>query len=428
MNMGAVALLDAATLLTAGGAMPLVALRERLAARLPLAPRLRQIIHRAGPLSGGPIWIEDPGFRIENHIDHLVAPAPGDEQALLLLAARLMVPVLDRRRPLWRMWFVTGLAGGRVAVILKLHHVMADGLRAINVLTMFFGDTDPVPAPAAAASPRWQDLAWDNMRAKASSAARLHPARVMAALAGAREAARRARGAPRTTFNHPVGAHHALAVLSLDLATVKQVAHRHGGKVNDVVLDLAAAGLRDVMRARGELTGPVSLHAAVAVSMRSRNDTAAPPGNHTGEYVAHLPVSVSDPSTRLRLISADTAVAKHRQSAAAGNTFLVLLARLGVLGWVSRHQRLTNLVESNMPGPPAPITLLGAPVRELIPIGTLAGNLSIAFVALSYDGRLNVTIQADTTQFGNLTSIVLAAQQEWKILRSAAPTEIGGGN
>ncbi|HZM84499.1 MAG TPA: wax ester/triacylglycerol synthase domain-containing protein [Candidatus Limnocylindrales bacterium] len=399
MNMGAVALVDAADLLDGDGCLPLAALRERISTRLPKVPRLRQVVKSSRTLSGRPLWRDDPGFRIGYHINRIKLAPPADEQGLLRLAADLMSTVLDRRHPLWRMWFITGIAGGQAAVILVLHHVVADGLGAMKLLTALFGNSS-VPQ---------MSLARDTARPRTR--------RIIEALTGAVETFRHSRKAPRTTFNRPVGTSRSLAVLRLDLATAKQVAHHHGGKVNDVVLAMAAAALRDLMLARGELTGQVCLHAAVAVSLRDGGDLATAAGNRTGGYVVHLPISISDSATRLRLISADSAYAKRTQSPVAGNMFLVLLARLGLIRRLSRRQRFTNLVESNIAGPAGPISLLGVPVRELIPIGVLAGNLSIAFLALSYAGCLVITVQADTDLFDDLTLITDAAQREWDALR-----------
>lgn len=221
--------------------------------------------------------------------------------------------------------------------------------------------------------------------------------------------------APRTTLNKPVGPRRKLALLRMDLAAAKQVSHEHGGKVNDVVLAVAAAGLRGLLISRGERIRRMQLHAAVAVSLRSDQNAAAG-GNHTGTYMVRLPLGEPDTATRLDQIAADSMQAKQKQHNTAGNALMAQLARLGLVRTFSRHQHLINLIESNLAGPPAPIRFLGAPVLELIPVGNLAGNLSIAFLALSYNGRITLTVQVDADQYPDLPVLTDAMQHDWALL------------
>ena len=257
------------------------------------------------------------------------------------LAARLLAGVLDRAHPLWRVWFVTGLPDGRVAVVVKVHHVLADGLAAIHLITSMFG--------------------------------------------------------------------------------AKRVAHRHGGKVNDVVLSLATAGVRTLLRSRAEPVDGLWLHASVAVSTRTPGQ-AAEPGNRTGGMLVRLPCGEPDPGTRLAGIAVQSARAKSSQLYSAGNALLVWLARLGIAGWFSRRQRMVHLVESNVAGPSSPITVLGVPVLDLIPIGNLAGNLAISFLAVSYAGQLVITVQADADHFPDLPVLVSAMWRDWAAL-SGCPSD-----
>jgi hypothetical protein len=207
-------------------------------------------------------------------------------------------------------------------------------------------------------------------------------------------------------------------VLRLDLAEVKQVAHAHGGKVNDVILALATAGLRTLLISRGEPVRGVRLHAGIAVSLRGKTNQADG-GNRTGAYMVKLPAGESDSVARLRQIAAASAQAKGKQLNTAGNTFLILLAQLGLVRRFTRHQHFTNVMESNIAGPQDPISLLGAPVVDLIPLSNLSGNLALGFLALSYNGRLNLTVQADADLYPDLPVLVDAMRQEWAALIDA---------
>src|SRR5690348_2666743 len=110
-------------------------------------------------------------------------------------------------------------------------------------------------------------------------------------------------------------------------------------------------------------------------------------------------------------------MAKNDQS--GGSTPLVWLARSGLMRVFTRHQRLTNLVVSNVVGPAQPLVVLGTPVLELIPLGALAGNLALTFLALSYAGTLVVSVRADRERFADLPVLVAAINEEWQTM--AAP-------
>jgi diacylglycerol O-acyltransferase len=433
VHMGAVAVLDGRPLRDAAGCLALAEIRGEIDRRLASVPQLHRVLLRPGILAGGPLWIDDPAFRIDRHVDQVEVPHPGDEQALLRLTAELMAPLLDRSRPLWRMWLVTGLPADQVAVVFKLHHVVADGLAAVRMIASLL-DKDLDAAQTlpwrAAPPPRRRDLVFDNVRAKIAalprSAALLTPRRLLGSARAHRRMLAGSWSAPRTSLNAPIGAGRRLAVLRLDLADVKRVAHRHGGKVNDVVLSLAAGGLRTLLRSRGESVDRVWLHASVAVSLRTPEQTGEA-GNRTGGIVVRLPVGEPDPGARLRLVSGQSARAKRLQPATAGNSLLMWLARLGLVRRFSRRQHMINLVESNIAGPPAPIYALGARMLDLIPIGHLAGNIALSLLALSYAGRLTVTVQADADQFPDLPVLLAAMEREWAALSDATTRGQGSG-
>jgi diacylglycerol O-acyltransferase / wax synthase len=431
MHVGALLVCDGSGLLDAEGQLRVAEIRARIERRLDLVPRLRTVLHRPAPLGGRPVWVDDPDFAVERHVDAVAVPAPGGEQELLRLTERLLGPVLDRSRPLWRMWFVTGLAAGRVAVVVKLHHAIADGLAAVHMLGALLGGPDPAGgarrAWRAAAPPRWRELVDDNLRGKAATAARA--ARCLADPAAPRRAVRSARtawravargwGAPRTSLNRPIGAGRRLAVIRLDLAAVKKAAHAYGGRANDVVLDLVVGGMRALLVSRGERVDGVALRAAVAVSLR-RPTEAGQAGNRVGGIVVRLPLTEPDPRARLWAITTETRRAKQEQAAGNEQWFVVWLARLGLMRWFSRHQHLTNVVESDVTGPRVPIAVLGARVVDLVPVGVLAGNLTVSFLAFSYAGRLTITVYADADQHPDLPVLLTGVERDWAALTAAA--------
>ncbi|MFF0174003.1 wax ester/triacylglycerol synthase domain-containing protein [Micromonospora profundi] len=421
MHVGLVAVLDGASICDADGQLQLAEIRADIDQRLSSVPELRRIIYHPPWLAGPPLWIDDPSFDIDRHVNGIALSPPGDEAALMRVAEELLAPLLDRARPMWRIWLVTGLPDGRVAAILALHHAIADGLAAVRLLTALLAPTTAATHPAwsAADAPGWRMLARDNLRLRLSTLRRLinlpRTRRLAGSLASSRQLLGHAWHAPRTSLTGPVGAHRALAVLRLDLATVKDVAHAHGGKVNDVVLNLAAGGLRALLRSRGERVDRIDINAAVAASPRTR--TPAPrTGNRAGIIVVKLPLGEPDPAARLRLISANSSSAKREHLLTTEQFLLLWLARLGLLRRFTRRQRLTTVVESNVTGPPAPIRLLGADVIDMIPIGALAGNLAISFLALSYAGVLTITVRVDADRHPDAPVLVTAMADDWRSL------------
>jgi diacylglycerol O-acyltransferase / wax synthase len=444
MHVGVVALLDGGDLLDADGRLRLAAIRRAVAARLDCVPSLRKVVHRPRPPAGRPLWVDDPAFAIERHVGHLRLDPPGGEEELLRLTERVLQPPLDRSHPLWRVWLVTGLADGRVAVVVKLHHAVADGLAAVRLVARLLDappgaprDTAPLGAAAPAPwvpspPPRWGELVRDNLAGHASGAARL--ARRLTSAAGLRRSAwavlagwralARARGAPRTSLNGPIGGRRRLAVIRLDLASVKEAGHAYHGKVNDVVLALVAGGLRGLLVSRGTAVDGLVLRAAVAVSLRTP-EQADGVGNVTGGLVVRLPLGTADPGARLAAIAAETASAKRSQVAGNEQRLLAWFAKSGLMRYFTRHQRLTNVVESNVTGPAEPVRVLGARVADLVPVGVIAGNLAITFLAFSYAGRLSITVWCDADRFPDLPVVVEAMRSEWATLAGSGPGRAG---
>jgi diacylglycerol O-acyltransferase / wax synthase len=352
-------------------------LQRAIGARMGRVPRLRQRLHRAGPF--GPLeWVDDPAFRIERHVGLAPGPVPADETELLRLAERLIAAPLDRRHPLWRAWFVPTMPNGGAAAIIVLHHVVADGSAAIGLLTTLLDD-DPPPM------------------SEAQTVHKGRPQRGIDLLRGLWTGARHALRAPRTSLNTPVTGRRSSTVLRFDLAAVKGVAHQRQATVNDVMLALVANGLGALLRHRGEPTEGVHLHVAIPISRRTGAGRAEP-GNQTGTAIVHLPVTAADPLSTLDVVRAETAEVKRTQPPAAGQAIMIWLARTGVARLLARRQHMTNLVVSNLAGPTAPIHVLGARVREIVPIGILAGNLAINVLVLSYAGGITMTVRTDERQ------------------------------
>jgi len=389
------------------GRLRLDAVRQELAGRLQLVPRLRQRVLWPRVGQGLPLWVDDPGFDLANHVRAVQVPAPGGERELLGLCDELCLRLLDRTRPLWELWLVAGLANGRVGLVLKLHHSLADGLAAVQIAGLLLDGTANAPNSAAPWQPRPGPSGWalgaDNLRGRnAALAATLmrlrHPGKLAAqarTLAGAAQLAAGGRHQrPRSLLRQPVGGHRRLAVVRAQLAEVNAVAHAHGATVNDLLLAAVTSGLRELLLARGTPTDGLTLYASVPVALRARADTAAL-GNQVGLMIVPLPVGEPDPAKRLQLITQATTERKRRPERLASLRPAGSLTILRALNRYSRHQRIVDLFVTNVPGPQHPLYVLGARLLEAFPVVQVAGNVPLSVAVLSYAGQLNIGIQSD---------------------------------
>ena len=406
MHVAGLAIVEGAPLCDADGRLRLDVVRRAVNERLPLAPRLRQVLHQPGRGLGRPVWVDAPDFRIDDHVrGHTVAP-PGDEASLLAACSKLNEPPLDRSRPLWEVWALSGLADGNVALLFRLHHALADGVASVALLGSMFdlvAGAPPPPAPVRVAVPvpSARELLADRIGELRRGWSRVvsaiaHPLpglrRIGATLPRVAELLRGGL-APRSSLNLPVGTHRRLLLARADLDLAKSVAHAHGGKVTDVVLAAVAGGARELLLARGELTPDLVLRASVPVSLRA-SGAAPAAGNQVGVMIVPLPVGEADPFRRLESIARSTAEWRRRPRASMSWNLGSTLVQRGAIH-VMNHQRVVNLFVSNVPGPPVPLYFAGARVLEVFQVGVLQGNISLAVGVLSYAGRVGIDVVAD---------------------------------
>ncbi len=269
------------------------------------------------------MWVDDHSFDIREHVQTQALRTPGDEATLLRSCAELNEQPLDRTRPLWEIWLLTGLDDGTAAMLIRFHHVLADGVAALALLGNLFDAApeapDPEPpawTPRAAPTPR--ALLLDNLLGwvAATRAGLIQIARPRSLLrrlgvfVGQVQQIRREGRAPRVSFNQPVGKHHGLSLVRADLDRAKTVAHAHHATVNDVVLTAAAGGARALLAGRGELTPDLMLKVSVAASVRAPARESAT-GNLVGIMVVPLPVGEPDAIRRLEQIAQSTAERKR---------------------------------------------------------------------------------------------------------------------
>jgi diacylglycerol O-acyltransferase / wax synthase len=430
-HVGGLAVLDPAA--RPAGPLRTEDLTGLLSGRLHRLPRLRQRL-AVPPLGlARAAWIDDDAFDLGWHVRRRMLPAPGGWEQLCALAEAVMAEPLDRSRPLWELYLIDGLQDGSQAVLLKLHHAIADGLGALNVAQHLFGlangdggalrrllavtgtapprhETSPPPYRPEPAPGRAR-LFWRTLGSHVAAPWRAfggalvrtfrHPARSFRRageiVIGIWQLAR-AGGAPRCALNRQVAARRRIVLTEVPLEQIKKIRGNLGGTLNDIVLTLIAEGLHGLLELRGERLGRVRVMVPVAVRPPGQ---AAAPGTWTSALSVDVPVGSMCPAERLVAVRALTKRAK-RSHQPLGATFLMQV--VGAWAPAALHARAArfayrgrwfNLIVTTLRGMAASVDLAGARVVVAYPLMPLAEDVGVTAAAMTWDDRLTVGLTAD---------------------------------
>ncbi|HYX58874.1 MAG TPA: wax ester/triacylglycerol synthase family O-acyltransferase [Streptosporangiaceae bacterium] len=398
-----------------------------LARRVPLVPRYRHKLRTVPLRLGRPVWVDDPDFDLRYHVRRTALPAPGGDRQLADLMARVMSQRLDRDHPLWEYWLVEGLAGGRWALISKVHHCMVDGVSGTDLYRVIF-DSSPEPPPEL--SPGLSLSTVDDrpvsaeppavaLAAQAALDAVVLPAREVLALSGAaadpagavRQATDMARAitklAPaawptaRSSLSGHIGRQRRYTWARASLDDVKTIKRQLGGTVNDVVLAAISGGFRTLLLARGEQPGPHMVRSLVPVSVRAPGEENVYE-NQVSAVLADLPVHVADPVARLAAVQAELQTLKTAKEAMVGEA-LTSLGRYTPFPFASWWVRLAFglpqrdivTVTTNVPGPRQPLYGMGRQILEIIPYVPIATTLRTGISIFTYCDHVTFGITGD---------------------------------
>jgi diacylglycerol O-acyltransferase / wax synthase len=418
---------------------------DHIRGRLHLVPRYRQKLVTPALQTGRPLWIDDPDFNLEYHVRHTALPAPGTEEQLLLLAARIASQRLDRSKPLWEHWLVEGLEGDRFAIISKTHHALVDGIAGVDLATVIF-DLEPTPTPPPEDLERWvahpepsqAELLLAGARGFVRSTASMTARGVAAATRPAtslhlvRDAAEGLgelvwaglNPAPETPLNVTIGPHRRFAIARQQLSEYKEIKDGLGGTVNDIVLTVVAGALAGWLRARGVSTEGLEMRALVPVSVRPR-DQRGELGNQLTAMRGPLPVFIDDPVARLRYVSAAMDGLKESKQAVGAATLIAVnnLAPPTILAQASRlnfSTRLFNLLVTNVPGPQLPLYVLGRELKDVFPLAFLPENHALAIAIMSYNGNLDYGLLGDYDAMPDIEIVADGIKQSLAALLAVA--------
>jgi diacylglycerol O-acyltransferase len=440
MHVGSVSIFDPGPTDDESGGVDFDSILEQIEAGLLRAPRFRQKLATA-PITGHRVWVDDEHFNLLYHVRHTALPLPGDERQLKRFVGRIMSEKLDRSKPMWEMWIVEGLAGGRVALVSKIHHCLIDGISGVDLLAAFMGVDEVyratpseyrwLPRPAPSGTQLAVDEAWRRATLPSKALAGLGRA-LRRPEESLREASHTAAGfaeglskaltsASETPLNMPIGPHRRFDWSHFDLGVVREIKTKLGGTVNDVVLACVSGAVRNFLIDRDFDVSDLDFRVFVPVSTRSDSQRGKL-GNRVSMVVASLPISEADPRRRLEKITAETRSIKESGQAEGTEAFEELgdwtsTSLITSLARLAASRRTFNLVVTNVPGPPNPVYLNGARLLESYPLVPLYENQVLGIALFSYDGGLYWGFNSCWDHMPDLHEFVLAIEHEFESLR-----------
>ncbi|HEV2689810.1 MAG TPA: wax ester/triacylglycerol synthase family O-acyltransferase [Bryobacteraceae bacterium] len=392
--------------------------------KLHLIPRYRQRVVPAPFNIGHPSWEDDPNFDIRNHIFQLTLDAAGDEAALQSLSGRLFSQMMDRNKPLWEIFLIDGLAGGRSAMLCKVHHCMVDGVSGVGLMGVMMDTsremqplTDkpefapgPLPDPAQlyfnALAHNFQQglermLTLQNdylglLKTLASTEITKAIADVAPLLAEL------AMPADRLPFNRPCSGERRITWSEFSFADARAIRGALGGTVNDVALTVLTGAVSRYVKMCGQHVARRFCRFMVPVNVR-REDQRGDLGNQVSALLVNVPLDVDDPAERLKLVNKRTEALKNARLAdimrvitnAGGLAPAPLQALVMALPFMPLPAPVFNMVSTNVPGPQIPLYATGQEMLNYFPHVPVGNDLGMGCAIQSYNQKITFGITSD---------------------------------
>lgn len=445
MHIGSVSIFD--------GEIPFDDFVAMMDAKMHLVPRYQQIVVNDPFNLGHPTWEPDPNFNLRNHIFKLQLEAPGSEAQLIELAGQLFTPMMDRRKPLWDIYFVYGLEGGRTAMVSRVHHCMVDGVSGVDLLKIILdfspNPAPPPPKPATAPRPatpdptrrlfdsilggmqegmnRWMEFQ-NGLLNLTQALTRAETRASMQKVSS--EWPRLIRPVSPLPFNGPGSGARKLVWNTFSFAEARAIRGALGGTVNDVVLTALSGAVARYAAHHGHSVAGCHLRVMVPVSLR-QDDQRGALGNLVSVLPVEIPLDLSDPTARFRYINEKTAAMKAGRMAEGLNLFSALMgvlppplqALMGALSTANIPMPVFNMVSTNVPGPQVPMYAMGKRMIAYYPYVPVGFAIGCGCAIMSYDQHLYFGLTADTQAMPDVERMRDCLYESFYELRQIAGVE-----
>ncbi|MCB1687679.1 MAG: wax ester/triacylglycerol synthase family O-acyltransferase [Halioglobus sp.] len=412
--------------------------RKHCHERVALIPHLRWKLHTVPMGLDRPYWVEDENFSFDHHIKRIALPAPGDHATLCEVAATLYSNHLDHSKPLWEIWLIEGLEGGKVAYLQKFHHCMMDGEGAFKMIEVIC-DFEPNPTAAKQVDksisearagvvpsyPQRSTRAWQHLARLPGEAAKgvydiLRP-KILEQFVWPRKPKQKRPDVPTACFNGVISSERAMTATSLPLADLMTIRKHFSVSLNDVLLALVSTAIRSYLKDHAELPKQ-SLRTNIPVSLRTEADEQL--SNKVTTTTVTLATNIANPAKRLEAIHLESEKAK--QLARAGGKGIVELFQMmppilvsAIMETLPADQAPqilgANLIVSNLRGSPMPMYIAGARMEKLYPMSILTAGMGINFTCMSYCDSMDFGIVVEPDLVPNHEAIAEKLQEAFTL-------------
>lgn len=445
MHIGSVSLFD--------GELPFEDFVAMLDAKMHLLPRYQQIVVPDPFNLGHPTWEFDSNFNIRNHIFKLQIDAPGGEKELIDLAGRIFTPMMERHKPLWDIYLVYGLEGGKTAMICRVHHCMVDGMSGVDLLKIVldFSPTPPPVAPKPAAKPREPqpdptrrlfDSILGGMQEGMNRWMEFQNGLLNLTQALTEQASREAmknisgeipkimRPAERLPFNGPLSGEKRMVWNTFNFAEARAIRGALGGTVNDVVLTALSGAVSRYVESHGQSVAGRKIRFMVPVSLRQEDQHGAL-GNLVSILPVEIPLDLKNSVERFRYVNQKTMAMKGGRVAEGLNLFSALMgilpapmqALVGALSTANIPVPAMNMISTNVPGPQVPLYAMGHRMTAYYPYVPVGYAVGCGCAIMSYDQHLYFGLTADMKAMPDVERLRDQLYESFYELRTAADVE-----
>jgi WS/DGAT/MGAT family acyltransferase len=426
MHVSGFSLYELEPLRGASGGVDLEAFGAAIQGVLHKIPRYRQKLAYT-PLEKHPVWVDAADFDLGYHLRHLATPPPGSDEQLKDVAGWIVSQPLDHTRPLWEMWIVEGIEGGKYfAVVTKMHHCMIDGGGGVNLMQLLLRTRpdrtmpearpfEPRPEPSAGELAAYEigrriggpGRVLGGLRGFAATSPSLARA-LQQRLQAATGLIRNALPASRTPISGvQLGPHRSIDWLETPLDELTKLRRELGCSLNNLVLAVVSGAVRRYLARRDVALSDLDFRVSIPVNVRDESDKKEL-GNRVSSWIVPLPLDEADPLAQLAAITRKTDALKESNQALGVQMLMAAAEEMPALVGLSARalQGQISMIVTNVPGPPIPLYLLGCRTMSMQPLVPLVRGVALGVALLSYNGTLYWGFQADPDRVPDLDRFV----------------------